>query len=295
MAFDEQQRGKRVLSTAEIEASSTVADRFLTTAGLLSHGTLENKNNLDLACGTGQVTVGLYLHEHIRHCKIFGFDHSLQSLQVLANTLSNLSSTNIVYLSAQDVTRLAYADRMFDLVVGDAVLHHFVNFSETLEHVLRLLKPGGRAILAEPFAYGYLLAMTILKIATHEVKRTRAILPDMGMYDFIVDNIAYRARYYDDPSKLEGLTDKHLFREQHIIGLGNQLGFSVRFENYADDTYYDGFRRDILRTYNIANRNVADRADELYQVVRDYLKEALPNYFSHFRFIVMEKIVKTES
>lgn len=91
MAFDEQQRGKRVLSTAETEASRTVADRFLTTAGLL-RGTLENI--LDLACGTGQVTVGLYLHEHIRHCKIFGFDHSLQSLQVLANTLSNLSSTN---------------------------------------------------------------------------------------------------------------------------------------------------------------------------------------------------------
>jgi len=48
LAFDEKQQGKRVLSAAETEASRTVADRFLATAGLLSHGTLENKNILML-------------------------------------------------------------------------------------------------------------------------------------------------------------------------------------------------------------------------------------------------------
>jgi ubiquinone/menaquinone biosynthesis C-methylase UbiE len=54
-----------------------------------------------------------------------------------------------------DAERIPYPDDSFDLVVGHAVLHHIPDVPGALREVLRVLKPGGRFVVAgEPTRVG---------------------------------------------------------------------------------------------------------------------------------------------
>jgi len=44
---------------------------------------------------------------------------------------------------------LEFEDESFDMVFGDAILHH-LNFVEALDEIRRVLKPGGRILFCEP-------------------------------------------------------------------------------------------------------------------------------------------------
>lgn len=51
-----------------------------------------------------------------------------------------------------DAHRLPFADGSFDNVVGVDVLHHLAHPAQALSEVRRVLTPGGRAVLVEPWA-----------------------------------------------------------------------------------------------------------------------------------------------
>jgi SAM-dependent methyltransferase len=54
-----------------------------------------------------------------------------------------------VRLVAANVEGLPFADRAFDAVIGNAVLHH-LRLERAIPEVLRVLRPGGRFCFAEP-------------------------------------------------------------------------------------------------------------------------------------------------
>ncbi|HKZ80737.1 MAG TPA: class I SAM-dependent methyltransferase [Pyrinomonadaceae bacterium] len=51
--------------------------------------------------------------------------------------------------SLMDANHLEFEDESFDMVFGDAILHH-LNFVEALDEIRRVLKPGGRILFCEP-------------------------------------------------------------------------------------------------------------------------------------------------
>ena len=51
-----------------------------------------------------------------------------------------------------DITALKYADQSFDLVICSHVLEHVPDDRLAMREVMRVLKPGGKAILLAPFA-----------------------------------------------------------------------------------------------------------------------------------------------
>src|SRR5579883_2520265 len=152
-AFDEQhQEGETLTDQAKQESLQQTA-RFLDAlggAGFELHG----KTLLDVGCGHGALTYGLAFGPRVSNSQVYAFDHSTLSLKVLTQSLANETSSNQVFLSSQDVYAMAYADEFFDLIFGNAVLHHFLDIENVLASCHRMLKPGGTAIFAEPFAHG---------------------------------------------------------------------------------------------------------------------------------------------
>lgn len=287
LAFDEQQAGKSVLSPAEIECSINLARRFLNVARAGKLG--PQSNILDVGCGKGELTIGLA--EVAREARIFGFDHSAESMRVLAETGSLLGVRERLELSTQDAAALGYAESSFDMIFGNAVLHHILDWKQLVEQLFALLRPGGRATFAEPFLDAYLMTMVVLKMAVREYRLTKGpTLPnDTGLLDFIVSNIGERTKYRNDLAHLSQLTDKHLFTVSDMLESAERFGCRLHLEDYEDSSFYKVFLDEMIKAYGIQNPQIVSTARSIYAELTDYLGEEYGKIFSHFKFITFER------
>jgi len=80
---------------------------------------------------------------------LFGLDHR-------SDVVTDIDAWPWVDLAA-DVHALPFADGLFDVTVGIDVLHHFARPGDALCEIGRVLSPGGRLILIEPWvsAFGW--------------------------------------------------------------------------------------------------------------------------------------------
>lgn len=100
---------------------------------------------LDLGCGTG-----LYFPLLSRHAReLVGVDVSESMLRVAREVITRdrLAGCHVVRSSA---TRLAFADRSFDVVHSWDFLHHVSDVAGAVSEIDRVLKPGGRYVAFEP-------------------------------------------------------------------------------------------------------------------------------------------------
>lgn len=54
----------------------------------------------------------------------------------------------------QDLCRLTFADRSFDLVICNELFEHVYDLPQALREILRVLRPGGRLLATFPMAFG---------------------------------------------------------------------------------------------------------------------------------------------
>jgi ubiquinone/menaquinone biosynthesis C-methylase UbiE len=52
---------------------------------------------------------------------------------------------------------LTYESDSFDIITGEAALHHIIKYQDSLENLYRVLKPGGKAFFFEAFAFNPLI------------------------------------------------------------------------------------------------------------------------------------------
>jgi ubiquinone/menaquinone biosynthesis C-methylase UbiE len=79
--------------------------------------------------------------------RLAGIDISPRAIAVAAEKLAGLGAD----LRVQDAEAgLPWPDRTFDLATMTATIHHFPHPEKVLWEVSRVLKPGGRIIIAEP-------------------------------------------------------------------------------------------------------------------------------------------------
>jgi 2-polyprenyl-3-methyl-5-hydroxy-6-metoxy-1,4-benzoquinol methylase len=172
------------------------------------HGAFEE--SLSLGCGEGEGDPCIaYVSKTLFSCDINEDD-----VAYAKNT--NATYSNIIY-SADDATKLSFADAKFDLVVSSEVIEHVGEPAQRLlQEVSRILKPNALSIITYPSKNFPITYDPINRIAAWFGKDR---LVGWGAYafghDYLIDNQEFRA--WCAESNLEILEDKSL--SGHFVGL----------------------------------------------------------------------------
>jgi SAM-dependent methyltransferase len=113
---------------------------------------LQDKSVCEIGCGYGV----LCAYFALRGARVFGFDVSDTNVIVARRTARVNRVEDRIFLQVMQGECLAFADNSFDLVFGNAVLHHLDRAASARE-IYRVLKPGGIAIFREPLGENKLL------------------------------------------------------------------------------------------------------------------------------------------
>jgi ubiquinone/menaquinone biosynthesis C-methylase UbiE len=101
---------------------------------------------LDLGCGPG-TDLPAYADATGDHGTVIGIDDDLQMVEQAHQHTSSLAQVQVHH---GDIHNLPLADRSVDRAHTDRVLQHVADPSAVLAETRRVLRPGGRAVFAEP-------------------------------------------------------------------------------------------------------------------------------------------------
>jgi 2-polyprenyl-3-methyl-5-hydroxy-6-metoxy-1,4-benzoquinol methylase len=107
-------------------------------------GDVAGRSILDFGCGHGMMGVTL---ARLGAC-VTAFDLSGGYIRE-ARARASANGVLVQFLTA-DAERLPFADRSFDAIWGNAVLHH-LDLARAASEIRRVLRPGGRAVFCEPW------------------------------------------------------------------------------------------------------------------------------------------------
>ena len=115
-------------------------------------GDLTGKKVLEYGCGLGQLSILLAKSG----ADVTGFDLSSESV-AFGQRMAELHGVgDRVHLDVCPAESLPYADESFDIIFGKAILHHLAP-AVAQPHLLRVLKPGGKAAFSEPMGMNPML------------------------------------------------------------------------------------------------------------------------------------------
>src|SRR5699024_8488166 len=123
---------------------------------------------LELGAGTGFFSLnlkvaGLVEEVHVSDLSPGMVEAAKQNAERLGLTIGG---------DVADAEALPFADDSFDLVVGHAVIHHVPDVEAALREVLRVLRPGGRFVIAgEPTRIGHWYARHLGRITWETATR----------------------------------------------------------------------------------------------------------------------------
>ena len=106
---------------------------------------------LDMGCGEGRHTIGLFVEKQIN---AFGFDLSLDDLNIARSRLDDFSTQNssnsVCVFGVSDINNMPFQDGSYDSVICSEVLEHVPVPEESIKELIRVLKPGGVLALSVP-------------------------------------------------------------------------------------------------------------------------------------------------
>jgi 2-polyprenyl-3-methyl-5-hydroxy-6-metoxy-1,4-benzoquinol methylase len=145
-----------------------------------SVGDVRGLRVLDYGCGSG--ALGMYLSTCGAH--VSGFDLSQEGTRV-ANAVAGRYGLSAQF-DQMDAEDLRYEGSFFDLVIGFGVLHHVIKYPRASTHLLRVMKPGGKAIFIETLWDNPVLNL-IRRLTTEDADAGDAHLTERSIRDFASD------------------------------------------------------------------------------------------------------------
>jgi len=113
---------------------------------------MSGKRVCDYGCGWG--VLSCFFAQ--RGACVYSFDVSDVHVALAHRAMSVNRVADRVFPQVTAAEWLAYPSNFFDFVIGNAVLHH-VDIACAAPEIYRVLKPGGRAVFAEPLGENLLL------------------------------------------------------------------------------------------------------------------------------------------
>lgn len=152
----------------------------------LSH--IAGKRVLDVGCGIGKESVFYAMCG----ASVSGLDLSREGISVAQRTAQANGVAPRCDFKVASASDMPYPDNSFDIVVYNAVLHHAVKYPGISDETFRVLKPGGKVVLAEGLRDNRLYCW--LRDAQRRITKPR----DQGDVDLERWDIdAFLARYVD--------------------------------------------------------------------------------------------------
>ncbi len=199
--------------------TSVVRDRFLgvlrssPTAGeSLPYGRV-----LELGAGTGFFSLNLKLAGLVDEVHVS--DLSPGMVEAAKQNAERLGFT--IEGRVADAEALPYEDDSFDLVVGHAVIHHIPDVEAALREVVRVLRPGGRFVIAgEPTTIGHWYARHLGRITWEVATRATRL-------SFLRQKWAREQAELDESSRaaaLEAVVDLHTFDPDALAETARRAG-----------------------------------------------------------------------
>jgi ubiquinone/menaquinone biosynthesis C-methylase UbiE len=249
---------------------------------------------MEIGCGTGYAMLNLGLAGVLEEA--WGCDISQGMLDVCGDNAEKLGIK--VHLKQADAERLPYDDESFDLVIGHAVLHHLPDLDTSFREIHRVLRPGGKCVVAgEPTVVGHRLARVAKAIASFTVKYYGRFGGRLGKKRIeFRDYHAGNAPGDHELQELEYMVDIHNFRPKELCDIARGTGFSeVRFES---EEFISSFIGWMIRTVegSVSEDNITDRwrwgAYNTYRRVRKWdmkLYPYLPRGWFYNLIVYLEK------
>lgn len=106
-----------------------------------------NEAILDLGTGSGYVAFELAQKHH--STQVVGLDITEKTLENNTSKAAELHLQNLRF-TAYDGINFPFSDGEFDAVITRYALHHFPDITHTFSEISRVLKSGGRLLIADP-------------------------------------------------------------------------------------------------------------------------------------------------
>lgn len=212
---------------------------------------------MEIGCGTGYAMLNLGLAGVLTEA--WGCDISQGMLDVCQQNADLLGIE--VHLRQADAEHLPYENDYFDLVIGHAILHHLPDLDASFREIHRVLKPGGKCVVAgEPSVRGHQFALVAKALSSWSIKTYARLGGKLGNR-----KIDFRDYGGSDSPKdhelqeLEQIVDIHNFRSKELCDIARKAGFSeVRFESEELICSFIGWMIRTVET-SVSEENITDR------------------------------------
>jgi 2-polyprenyl-3-methyl-5-hydroxy-6-metoxy-1,4-benzoquinol methylase len=117
-------------------------------ASVLALGDLQGRQVLDMGCGDGWLSVILAK----RGANVWGYDISPSAIETANARAAQNGVTHRTHFDVASAYQTPYPDRHFDLVIGQAILHHLGDKDRLALELTRVMRADATAVFSEPFA-----------------------------------------------------------------------------------------------------------------------------------------------
>ena len=160
-------------------ALSLGIDKFWRKKGILALKDLHPKKILDIATGTGDLALEAY--RLLKPEKILGIDLSEKMMSIGRKKIAKAGLTDVIGFDRQDCAGLPLENDSFDAATVAFGVRNFGQLDQSLQEILRVLKPGGKLMILEltspdffPMRQAYQLYSKLIPIVGNRISRNNA-------------------------------------------------------------------------------------------------------------------------